>query len=255
MQISLSFQNFKKYLKIFLYAFVAKISTVVFGKFTVSSSCQIPDLEEKYKQLGLIDSSSPNLKMFVEIGANDGETCSNTSCLADRGWRGLYVEPIKDFTKFAKIRHIFNDVSIENSAISESNGIQTIYSMGLLTTLSKDNVYAYSQLDWSKSYVNNMKEVKIQTKTLENVFRQHNIPFRFDLLIIDVEGFESSIVNYLLSSLWRPSVIIIELEDQHQQIKDFSLIASSHANARQLIIKNGYTEFWKDDINTIFKIS
>jgi FkbM family methyltransferase len=246
-------KNIKKFIQIFLYALKSKINAVFFGVFTVSSSCQIPELNEKYNQLGFGNKTKFIKKIFVEIGGNDGETCSNTSCLADQGWRGLYVEPIRDCAKFARARHILNNVRIEKSAICESNGTQVIYSMGLLTTLSTDNVKAYSELEWSKSYVSNMKEVTIQTKTLESVFKQYNIPYVFDLLVVDVEGQEESIINSLLLSQWKPNVIIIELEDQHKQFKNFSMIADSHSKTRKMILENGYIEFWKDDINTIFK--
>lgn len=249
-----SITNTKKLIRTFLYAFKSKFNTIFLKKTTVSSSCQIPDLQEKYQQLRFGNTNKTNInKIFVEIGGNDGETCSNTSFLADQGWRGLYVEPIKDLATFAKIRHIFNDVSVENVAISESNGTQLIYSMGLLTTLSLDNVRVYSELDWSKSYTSNMKEITIQTKTLENVFKRHNIPFVFDLLVVDVEGHEETIINSLFLSSWKPNVIIIELEDQHKQFKTFSVIADSHSKTRKMIVENGYIEFWKDDVNTIFK--
>jgi hypothetical protein len=43
--------------------------------------------------------------VFVEIGAFDGETASFTCFLADIGWTGHYVEPIKRYLINCLNRH------------------------------------------------------------------------------------------------------------------------------------------------------
>src|SRR5471032_2499694 len=85
-----------------------KIAVVLTGRSAVSASCQIPGLRRKYGELGL----NPRAGIFVEIGAFDGEAFSNTSFLADQGWRGLYVEPIPEYCRRTRQRHFLNDVSI-----------------------------------------------------------------------------------------------------------------------------------------------
>src|SRR5262245_29035772 len=67
-----------------------KFGIIANGTSAVSNSCQIPNLREQYESLGL----SPHTGYFVEVGAFDGESFSNTSFLADQGWSGLYVEPV-----------------------------------------------------------------------------------------------------------------------------------------------------------------
>jgi len=42
---------------------------------------------------------------FVEVGAFDGETYGNTACLADLGWRGVYVEPVAKACERCRARH------------------------------------------------------------------------------------------------------------------------------------------------------
>jgi len=57
------------------------------------SDCQIPRLDEIYlKNFGYKTDGT-----FVEIGAYDGHSISNTSFLADIGWKGIYVEPVKEY--------------------------------------------------------------------------------------------------------------------------------------------------------------
>src|ERR1700757_1585285 len=58
-----------------------KFSTMTKGTSPVSISCQIPNLRDRYESLGL----NPHIGYFVEDGAFDGESFSNTSFLADQG--------------------------------------------------------------------------------------------------------------------------------------------------------------------------
>jgi len=59
----------------------------------LSKSCQIPNLKKIYREIF----GDCAFGTFVEVGAFDGESFSNTSGLADFGWRGLYIEPISEF--------------------------------------------------------------------------------------------------------------------------------------------------------------
>src|SRR5258706_644683 len=57
-------------------------------------------------------------RCFVEVGAYDGESYSNTSCLADRGWRGLYIEPVERAYLKCVERHRGNPrIQVSNHAI------------------------------------------------------------------------------------------------------------------------------------------
>src|ERR671923_2099072 len=61
-----------------------------YGRFAVVDSCQIPNLGF------LLDFFFGDVAVgtFVEVGAFDGYTYSNTWGLAAAGWRGFYIEPV-----------------------------------------------------------------------------------------------------------------------------------------------------------------
>jgi hypothetical protein len=111
-----------------------KFSTMTKGTSPVSISCQIPNLRDRYESLGL----NPHIGYFVEVGAFDGESFSNTSFLADQGWSGLYVEPVPAFCAQIKLRHLFNlnRVSIDSSAMAETSGISDLHLMDALSTFT-----------------------------------------------------------------------------------------------------------------------
>jgi len=55
--------------------------------YTLSLTCQIPELDKIYSKYFGKDTN----RVFVEVGAFDGESVSNTSCLADAGWKGFIL--------------------------------------------------------------------------------------------------------------------------------------------------------------------
>jgi hypothetical protein len=62
--------------------------------------------------------------LFVEVGAYDGESFSNTSGLADMGWRGHYLEPIPRYAEAARARHASNAprVQVHTLCAGEKDG-------------------------------------------------------------------------------------------------------------------------------------
>ena len=66
---------------------------------------------------------------FLDIGAYDGKTFSNTLRLVELGWSGVCVEP--DPTSFAALSklHATNDkIRLVNAAFAENEGTITFYS-------------------------------------------------------------------------------------------------------------------------------
>ncbi len=68
--------------------------------------------------------------IFVEIGAFDGEISSFTCFLADIGWTGHYVEPIKRYFINCLKRHEKNKVSCYNFFIGDFAGKSTMFDYG-----------------------------------------------------------------------------------------------------------------------------
>jgi hypothetical protein len=115
------------------------------GRYPQAITCQIPFFRSLsdvftfiwgYKTEGL----------FVEIGGYDGESFSNTSCLADMGWRGAYAEPIPSFAAACKARHAGNaGVVVHQSCVGEVDGAQvTISTAGPFSSAVADEVSTVS---------------------------------------------------------------------------------------------------------------
>lgn len=215
--------------------------------YNIPPTCQIKDLASIYSK-----HFNQNLTgVFVEIGAYDGETCSNTSCLADLGWRGVYVEPVLHFFNRCKARHIHNNnITVINCSVGVTEGEIDLYVGDMITTTSLEQVHRYSEIDWAQHITFNQS--KCTQTTLENILTNNNIVPNFDLLVIDVEGKESEVLNSFDLKKWTPKMMIVELEDNHPSFTKYSSHIEDHKNARNSILEAGYHEIYRDHINTVF---
>lgn len=226
----------------------ARANVIANGEAPVSSSCQIPDIREKLSTLGLAGRTGT----FVEVGAFDGDSFSNTSFLADQGWTGLYIEPIPKYYRLTRVRHVLNRVNCENCGIAPNRGTAVISMMGALSTMNSGTVEAYKTIAWARAEQQSMREVVIKTRPISEVLSRNRIPPDFDLMVIDVEGAEEPIVKDLLNTEWRPRVLIVELCDVHPDFRDKHELVESHARVRGMLLDSGYFENYVDQINTIF---
>jgi FkbM family methyltransferase len=221
------------------------------GHSPVPKSCQIPNVRRLYQALGL----SATDGVFAEIGGFDGETFSNTSFLADQGWRGLYVEPIQQLCTSIRARHFLNRVTVECAAIGAAAGSTPLHVMGALSTSSNETKEAYAAIDWARGATMAARSIVVPTRTLGDVLSRHRIPEKFDLMVIDVEGGEEAVVRDLLASPWRPNVLIAELNDIHPDFTPFPGLQASAAATRRMILDDRYRQYFADMINTVFVLA
>jgi FkbM family methyltransferase len=214
--------------------------------YNISTTCQIESLNEIYqKYFGY-----PSKGYFVEVGAYDGEFASNTSCLADHGWEGLYIEPIYEHYIRCMTRHHENNVTVANVAIGLEEGETKIYYGDTLTTLDANQVDMYKEIDWAKHI--KFSETICDQMRLDTLMEKIEVPKEFDILVVDVEGKEPEVFLTFDLNEWKPKMIIIELEDEHPSFQVYETAISKMRNLRSYITDSGYIEVFKDYINTVF---
>lgn len=189
-------------------------------------TCQIAVLDALYRQTF----GSKRDGSFVEVGAFDGESYGNTSGLADLGWRGLYIEPIPENAERCRARHAGNPaVSIEQAAIGADERVIELAVSGPLT----------HAIDSARP--EDLEIVPARQRRLDDVLRDYGVAQHFDLLVVDVEGYEAQVFAGFDLKFWRPLMMIVELTDE----PDAQAV-------RHLILDIGYREFYRDFVNTIF---
>lgn len=111
------------------------------GIYQYPSSCQIPHVHNLHDVLHFIFGYKTS-GLFVEVGAYDGESFSNTSGLADLGWNGHYLEPIPKFAKACARRHVWNpNIKVHQVCAGEMDGeIVTLSTAGPFTSAVQDEI-------------------------------------------------------------------------------------------------------------------
>lgn len=214
--------------------------------YKVTENCQVENLDKIYeKYFGY-----PSKGYFVEVGAYDGEFVSNTSFLADHGWNGLYIEPIYEFYEKCLKRHEDNDVIVANVAIGLEEGETKIYRGDTLTTLDKEQMLRYREIDWAQ-HISFHEDICDQMR-LDTLMERLEVPKNFDLLVVDVEGKESEIFQTFELSEWKPKMIIVELEDEHPTFQKYPDFVEKVRQLRSYILDQGYTQIYKNKWNTVF---
>lgn len=134
---------------------------------------------------------------FVDIGANDGETLSNTRALAIEGWSGVCVEP--EPIAFDKLHNLYKDskVSVLNGAISDKDGIFDLMASG--SHLGKGDTGLLSSLksETTKKWANETFEpVLTQCYTWKRFLKIIDVP-KIDFISIDAEGMDWEILKQI----------------------------------------------------------
>lgn len=231
------------------YALVTKITAQTLGR-KPSRTCQIPGLYEIVAER--IEPSHRGF--FVEVGAYDGERFSNTSWLADNGWRGVYVEPSPLFSRLCKLRHCLNNTTVMNVAAGESDSEGTLMQVGALSTMSTNTFEEYDRIPWARKQVKkHFQQQTTHIRTLDSILEEANCPVGFELLVVDVEGYEENVFRGFDLPRWQPQLVIVELCDIHPDFSGNAALTLSARRVRDSIQAAGYQEVYRDTINTIFQ--
>jgi FkbM family methyltransferase len=208
-------------------------------------TCQIPTLSHLLE----LFLGRRTAGMFVEIGAFDGVSYSNTWGLAERGWDGLLVEPVPELaTKCRNNHRLHPRVRILEKAVGANPGVISLVLAGELTTANHAQANEYRATAWARPLVTDTS-VEVPMTTLDSLLEENNVPIEFDLLVVDVEGYESAVFKGFDLTRWLPKMLIVELADTHP---DLSLTANNDARLSTVIQAAGYRIVYKDSINTVF---
>ena len=162
---------------------------------------------------------------FVEVGATNGVTLSNTYCLEKSfGWDGILAEPARCWHAELSANR---KCSIETNCVWEKSGEQLNFnevSPGELSTIN-----AYSGSDGHSLARETGEVYLVETISLNRLLEKHGAPRNIDYLSVDTEGSELTILNSFDFSKYNIRIITVEhnFTDNRDKIHD-------------LLSRNGY---------------
>lgn len=158
---------------------------------------------------------------FVEAGANDGFRQSNTYHLARFcGWRGVLVEPFPHLAaRCAETRPESITVCCALGAPEAAGSMARLRHAGLMSHVSGALGDEASELrrarDGQRTQGMELHDCVIEApvRTLTEVLAAAGAPARFDLLSLDVEGYEVEVLRGLDLERHMPRAVCIEVRD------------------------------------------
>ncbi len=152
---------------------------------------------------------------FIEAGANDGFTQSNTYWLERfRSWRGVLVEPMPELAAEARVSRP-NSIVFQCALVSSDACEKVRMRFGDLMSMvdgARDESWpAYGTvLGWRDPY-----ELDVDGRTLSSLLDEIDAP-EVDLLSLDVEGFEVPALRGLDLNRHAPRYILVEIHNQDE---------------------------------------
>lgn len=135
---------------------------------------------------------------LLDLGANDGETFSNSLRLIQKGWCADLIEASPSTFKKLKKLHEFNEnVRCHNLAVSNVTGKVKFYESGtllggedmsLVSTLDKRECLRWPDVDFT--------EIEVESLTFNTLLNQTKNTI-FDLITIDIEGMDWIVLNQM----------------------------------------------------------
>jgi FkbM family methyltransferase len=170
---------------------------------------------------GLDDKLAPYLNFmggfFIEAGANDGYTQSNTYHLENTlGWRGVLVEAIPELAESCRGKRLFSKV-FECALVSSSETCKTVkmHYANLMSLVEG----SFGGTEATQEHVRKGVEVQslpasysidVKTRTLTSVLDESGVNRQIDFFSLDVEGYEEEVLNGLDLSKYAPTFILVE---------------------------------------------
>lgn len=182
---------------------------------------------------------------YVDVGANDPNEISNTKRFYDYGWSGVNIEPnVKMYQLICRARP--RDINL-NVGIGAQPGELTFYE------LSPNTLSTFNKKSADDNIKNNsaslVAEKKVQVITLSQVFKDSVPGNSIDFLSVDSEGYEYEILASNNWQLYRPTAIIVEVD----QDKDVTIVNFLNLQSYVLICYNSTNAIFVDERSPLIK--
>lgn len=161
---------------------------------------------------------------FVDIGANDGITISNTLFFErELDWKGICFEPLKEaFQNLSANRKSVNINGCASSRDGKDSFISvTGYAEMLSGLKSKYDSRHFERLNKEvQKYGGAIEEIEIECYDVNRVLKENNIR-DIDFISIDTEGSEFDILNAIDFSYFNITAITVENNYKDNKLKTF----------------------------------
>ena len=171
----------------------------------------------------------PERGTFIEVGAGDGYRASNTYYLERiRRWKGVLVEPIPNLYRKCAARRP-NSTVFNCALVSDTYGGKTVtMRRGDLMSTVKGALGEQEPEHLERAagcHGTDGREIAVPARTLTSVLCEAGVS-HVDFFSLDVEGYESKVLEGLDLARFRPTYLLIECLDDNKR-RDVEVIVGN----------------------------
>lgn len=178
------------------------------------------------RRIRLLCPDLPEAGIFVDVGAGEPITCSNTYHFEANGWTGLLVDP--DPGRCDELRR-WRSQPVEQVAVASVAGQRNLHLShwpGLSTTESHLSGHERAGL------------ITVAAVRLQTILDKHNIG-HIDLLSIDTEGTELDVCDSFDWDRHAPQIVVIEWATIHRPGRQEQILAAFRSRPYRKILQTG----------------
>jgi FkbM family methyltransferase len=198
----------------------------------------------------LVHTLVPNVRFFIDIGANDGISQSNSFYFALRGASGICFEPVSEpYRKLRSLYALRSDVICRKMAISDQDGETEIVAADYYSFLpqTEDGTHSSVSKAWPPG---TPQPERVILRTFERAIDGVAVPSTVDLLSLDVEGHELNVLRSIPFDKYRFRSIIVEthLDEGGERVWQHRDLAEING----LLGSAGYQPAVTTSVNTLY---
>lgn len=183
---------------------------------------------------------------YLDLGANHPRMISNTYWMYKHGASGVLVEANPKLAE--KLKSYRPKDTILNCCISENDNEKiTFYVLSGdgLSTVSKESV---EEIQKKNPNIKVNQQIEVNSMSLQKILSEHFAEKAPDVMSIDLEGIDYSILKSMDFKSQRPFAIICETIEYENRL----VISEKRHDIINLLTDNGYVEYAFTGINSIF---
>lgn len=209
--------------------------------YTIPSDCQVKDLNKIYLDYFGYKTDG----FFVDVGAYDGVTASNTFGLVVAGWEGISYEAVPDFYRRCAENYIgYPKVKCINTVVGDRSGYVEFTVAGMISTYNEHHLKTEY---WGPDYAWG-KKVGLPIITLDESLKENNVKPEFDVFSLDVEGAETDVLQHFDIGYWMPKMAIIEAQELHLAYE----LRNQARFINEYFDNFKYKKIYSDEVNNIY---
>lgn len=188
----------------------------------------------------ILDYFKDHIGTFLDLGANDGETFSNTRALALKGWSGVLIDASpKAYAKCKALYEGRTGISVYNWAVSnkfKNNGKAILQESGALLNASDTGLVSTFHQHEQDRFKRTVQYTPVEVRTFKWKTALNRLQIKtYDFITIDIESDELNVLPDMDLSLCK--MICLEwngkpeLKEAYEKyLEGFNLIYTSGEN-------------------------